>query len=63
MKGVLSLTTFAIGEPAAHLAAASICKSFCAAAYPARLAATCERQSYHLWKQLLFELLTDIISC
>jgi hypothetical protein len=36
MKGVLSLTTFAIGEPAAHLAAASICKSFCAAASSAR---------------------------
>jgi hypothetical protein len=30
MRGVLSLTSFAIGEPAAHLAAASICKSFCA---------------------------------
>ena len=27
------------------------------------IAAACECQSYHLWKQLLFELLTDIVSC
>ena len=49
-------------NPAAHLAAANACESFCAAAYPDRLAAACERQSHHLRKQLLFELLTDIVS-
>jgi hypothetical protein len=31
--------------------------------YSAGLAATCERQSYDSWKQLLFELLTNIVSC
>jgi hypothetical protein len=59
MKGVLSLTTFAIGEPAAHLAAASICKFFCAAASSARG----DLRAPILPLQLLFELLTDIISC
>jgi hypothetical protein len=63
MKGALSLTTFAIGDLAAHPAAASNMQVFLCPAYLARLAATRERQSYPLWKQLLFELLTEIISC
>jgi hypothetical protein len=50
-------------KPAAHLVAASACESFCAAACQAGLAAACQRQSYDLWKQLFFELLTDIVSC
>jgi hypothetical protein len=49
-------------KPAARPAAANACESLCAAAYPARLAAPASANP-HLWKQLLFELLTDIVSC